>query len=161
MLKGKYYWEIDTNIIPKLLLCQNKIYTITKIHPSYHIKKYYVIVNNLYDNIVLDVILSNCFHPNAYGGEKLGTVNINKPPEFSKFCLPDYIINKWKFSENLEYKKVKEDYIFATTDFDNSFLKLWAMDNPHHMPNKDLVSAELKDVDINDKWITVPFPHFI
>ncbi len=161
MLKGKYYWEIDTNIIPKLLLCQNKIYTITKIHPSYHIKKYYVIVNNLYDNIVLDVILSNCFHPNAYGGEKLGSVSIDKPPKFSKFCLPDTIINRWKFSEDCKYEKIPNDLMFTIKDFDNSFLKLWAMDNPHHMPYKSLVSASLREVDSNNNWITIPFPHFI
>ena len=161
MIKGKKYHIIDTDVIPKLLLCQNKIYTIIDIHPSYHIKKYYVIVNNFDDNIVLDVILSNCFHPNAYGGEKLGAVDIKKPPKYSKFCLPDYIINKWKFSEDDEYKKVKDDCIFSIIDFDNSFLKLWAMDNPHHMPSKHLVSAELKDIDKNGEWFTVPFPYFI
>jgi len=161
MIKGKTYHIVYTDIIPNLLLYQNKIYTITKIHPSYHIKKYYVIVNNFFDDIVLDVILSNCFHPNAYGGEKLGSVDIEKPPNYSKFCLPDYIINKWKFSEDIKYKKVKDDYMFSMLDFDNSFLKLWAMDNPHHMPNKKLVSAELRDVDTSGSMVTVSFPHFI
>jgi len=153
MIKGKYYYEVDTNIIPKNLIYNHEVYSIIKIHSSYHIKKYYVIVNNFYENIVVDVILSNCYHPNAYGGEKEGFVFIDKPNKYSKFCLPDTILNNWKFSIDPDYIKQPNDNILSEKDFESSFLKTWAMDNPHHYPYKNNVVAE-KQIFNQDGTIT-------
>jgi hypothetical protein len=160
MIEGKYYYIVDTNIIPKVLLYNYEAYTITKIHSNYHIKKYYIIVNNWEDNIVLDIILSKCYHPNAYGGEDKGFVDIEKPPEYSKFCLPDTIKYKWAFCEDEEYIKQPNDNLLTEKDFENSFLKIWALDNPHHYPCKSLVSAE-KQIWENGKMKKESFKHFI
>jgi hypothetical protein len=161
MLKGKIHHrvKVDPIVIPTTLMYQNTPYKITKVHPNYHIKEYCVVVNNFDDNIVLDIVLLNCFHPNVIGGEKKGFVDINKPPKESKYCMPDYIINRWKFCEDPDYIKVPGDNILSMKDFNDSFLKIWAMDNPHHYPSKKLVSAEYKHF-ANGKWVIDQFPHF-
>jgi len=143
MLQGKNYYTLNLSsvIIPGRIIFNHNAYFITKLHKSYHIKKYFVIVDNLQNNIIQDVIIYKCFHPNAWGEE---FPDIENPPKYSKFCLPDWLLGHYKFTDNSNYLKLKGEKIFTRKDFENDFLWLWQMDNPHHWLDKEFVDGERK-----------------
>ncbi len=139
MLRGKCYHTIEPKkaIIPTTLLHNKKIYNIFWCHWAYKIKKYFVVVNNKTDNILKDIIIFRAFHPNAYGGEEEGTIEIGNPTKYSKMCIDNYFINNFKFIENKKPgKKIINRWMIET-----HFLGFWTLDNPHHWPRKEFVKV--------------------
>lgn len=149
MLSGKCYYKSPfmSNIKPGRIIYLGKSYKITWLHPNYAIKKYYIVVNNKTENIFEDLILSKCFHPNAFGGDK-GFVNINRPPKYSKFCLPDWIFGS-RVIDNDHYQKIFDGKIphpgyniISDMYIKLAYLSLWCLDNPHHQPISENVKTE-------------------
>ena len=144
MIKGKCYYESPTNchIIPGYVLYMRQAYQIKSTHPNYHIKKYFILVNNKVDNLVEDLIISNCCHPNAMVDENEPDIFLDKPPKYSRFCLPYNTYGSKFITEEIwqnimdgviprpEYDVISDAYIRS------SFLSLWAIDNPHHLPQQ-------------------------
>lgn len=120
-------------------------YKIIKVHKGYHIKKYWIIVNNKKENIIEELWLGECLHPNAWGGED-GEIDLDNPPLKSKFCLPQYIIgskliSNSLFSSYLHQEKPFPKYLTRTSDQIKSMLSEWCLDDPHHFPPKYYVTT--------------------
>jgi len=140
MIYDKQYYESKNNIIlkPKTIMFKFEKYNIIKCHPNYYIKKYYIIVNNKKDNIIQDIIICNSCHPNAWGGEN-ENLNLDKPPEFSKFCLPNDIIgaklisdsSMQKYADNINSRPTYKIYSDNPIRY---MLMYWSLDDPHHFP---------------------------
>jgi len=140
MINGKDYYESKKELLlkPKFIMFKFKKYNIIKCHPNYYIKKYYIIVNNKKDKIIQDIIICNCCHPNAWGGED-GGINIEKPLKFSKFCLPNDVKGAKLISDLLMQKYVDDisnrpDYKFYSDNPIRYMLMSWSLNDPHHFP---------------------------
>jgi len=151
MLSGKHYYQspVGCVITPGRIIYMNRGYKITNLHKNYIIKKYYIVVNNKDENIFEDLILFKCFHPNAFGGDG-GEININYPPKYSKFCLPDWIfgsrfINS-DYHQQIFKREVKKPLYNVISDMyiKMAFLSMWCLDNPHHQPVNEYVKTEPK-----------------
>jgi hypothetical protein len=147
MLKGKEYYKSKSNVIliPKYVMFKYEPYKILKCHIGYHIKSYYIVVNNKSDNIIQEIIISDCCHPNAYGGENTD-LDLNKPPKFSKFCLPKTVTGSKLISDKLMKKyqrdvSIRPDYNIYSNKHIRYMLKSWAMDDPHHYPLRSHVTT--------------------
>jgi hypothetical protein len=151
MLSGRYYYKspIECNIKPGRIIYLGKVYTITQLHKNYHVNRYYIVVNNKKENLFEDLILSNCFHPNAFGGTN-GYININSPPKYSKFCLPDWVFGAEFIDSKVHQKIIKgllpkpNHNIISDMYIRMAFLSVWVLDNPHHQPISDYVKTEPK-----------------
>lgn len=143
MINGKQYYEStkDSLIIPKYAMYKHNKYNIIYTHPSYHIKKYYIIVNNKKERLIQDIIIFNSCHPNAWGGEDK-ELNIKYPPKFSKFCLPIDVIGAKLISDELAKKYVRDvlvrpEYIYYCDNWIKQILNVWSLDDPHHLPLRE------------------------
>ena len=150
MIFGKSYYKSPRGCVikPGRIIYEHTPYKITNLHENYHIKKYYIIVNNKKENLFRDLIISQCFHPNAMGSEDVGVVKIEEPPKYSRFCLPDNIFGS-KFINSDEHRlilrgdiKPPDHRIISDMYIRMAFLRIWAMDNPHHVPNNKSVETE-------------------
>jgi hypothetical protein len=149
MFIRRSYYKSKGIVIPGRVLFQGTPYFIKYLHPSYHIKKYFIIVNNKRDNIFEDLIIFKCYHPNALGGEER-LVHIDKPPKYSKFCLPDWVKGS-KFINSDDHRKMLKgllpmpDYnVISDMYLRMAFLSIWVLDNPHHEPLSEYVKTEPK-----------------
>ena len=150
MINGRVYYKSPKSLLlkPTNVQYMNQIYNIVKTHPNYWVKEYYIIVNNKDENIIEDIIICNCFHPNAWGGED-NKVYINNPPKFSRFCLPDSIQGSQLVNDNklrkIQRGLLKKSKQKIVSDF---FIRLmigtWGLDNPHHEPPKEFVTTNPK-----------------
>jgi len=143
MIYGKSYYESKKGILlkPTIVMFKYKKYNIVSCHPGYHIKKYYIIVNNKNDRLIQDVIICDCCHPNAWGGE-VSRLNVEKPPKFSKFCLPNDVKGAKLISDLMmkKYEKsvvIRPDYAFYSDIHIRYMLMMWSLDNPHHYPLRE------------------------
>lgn len=151
MLSGKCYYKSPfMNVIkPGRITYLGQGYKIINLHKNYHIKKYYIIVNNKSENLFEDLILFKCFHPNAFGGES-GIININSPPKYSKFCLPDWIFGSQVINNDAHKKiisgeiKKPSNNVISDMYIRMAFLSVWCLDNPHHQPVSEYVKTEPK-----------------
>jgi len=143
MIYGKNYYESKKGILlkPTIVMFKYRKYNIINCHPGYHIKKYYIIVNNKNDRLIKDIIISDCYHPNAWGGEN-GEIDIKKPPKFSKFCLPNDIkgsklISDSRMKKYSESITIRPDYPFYSDIHIRYMLMMWTLDDPHHFPLRE------------------------
>jgi len=143
MIKGKEYYESLTGLIikPRYVMYKHKKYDIISTHPSYQIKKYYIIVNNKKDRLIKDVIIYKSCHPNAWGGENK-SLNINYPPKYSKFCLPTDTIGSKLISDRLMQRYAnnelkKPEYNIYSDNSIQYMLMSWSLDDPHHLPLRE------------------------
>lgn len=148
MLSGKHYYESYRGVIkPSRIIYMNHGYKITNLHSNYNIKKYYIVVNNKDDNIFEDLIIRDCFHPNAFGGEN-GDLDINYPPKYSKFCLPEWIFGSQLINSDIHQKIFKgkipkpRHNVISDMYIKLAFLSIWCLDNPHHQPIKEYVKTD-------------------
>jgi len=147
MIEGKEYFRSIDVIKPRMAIFKYKHYDIKKLHPNYIIREWYIIVNNKIDKIIENVILADCWHPNAWseGPENYG---INKPPQFSRYCLPNDVIGAKLVSNELmeKYRWNKEkrpSYVtYSKRIIEEHFLKIWSMDDPHHYPSTKHINTE-------------------
>ena len=150
MINGKIYYKSSNGLLikPNNAQYMNHVYSIIKTHPNYWIKKYYIIVNDKKENIIKDIIICNCFHPNSWGGEN-SKIHINNPPKFSRFCLPSSIQDSQLISDD-KLKKIQKGILskpkqkIVSDFFIRLMLGTWSLDNPHHEPLKQFVTTKPK-----------------
>ena len=147
MINDTEYYESFKDILikPKFIMFKYRKYNIISCHKGYEIKKYYIIVNNKKDKIIQNIIISDCCHPNAFGGENK-QLDLNKPPKFSKFCLSDNVKGSKLISNSLMKKYVNDvsiwpNYMFYSNSYIRYMLMYWSLDNPHHYPIKEHVKT--------------------
>jgi len=140
MIYGKNCYESKRGIIikPTIAMFKYKKHIIVDCHPGYYINKYYIVVNNKKDRLIQDIIICDCCHPNAWGGEN-GDINIEKPPKFSKFCLPTDVKGAKLISDSLMKKysesiSIRPNYPFYSDIHIRYMLMMWSLDDPHHYP---------------------------
>lgn len=146
MLKGKVYYGSKSGVIPKNVMYKYESHDITYCHPGYHVKKYYVIVNNTVDKIIEDIIIEDSFHPNAWGMEKQQYIEINKPPKFSRFCSGGSIIGAKLITDTLMKKyqtnpSTIPNYKIYSDKYIRYMISQWGLDNPHHYPLRKHVTT--------------------
>ena len=148
MLKNKEFYESKKGIVlkPLYIMFKYKKYNIIDCHPNYHIKKYFIIVDNKTDNLIQDIIINDSCHPNAWGGED-SNLKIDKPPKFSKFCLPNDVIGAKLISDSLMQKYAKDvsirpSYKFYSDNPIRYMLMSWCLDDPHHFPLKENIKTK-------------------
>lgn len=140
MLKNKYYYTIkpDQTIKPNRMVIGNESFKIQWCHWGYHIKKYFVVVNNFNDNILKEIILDRTYHPNGLG-EITGKADIRNPAKYVKMCVSNRFINKFKFINEQNPIRKKGQKIITSKEIEMFHLSIWVMDNPHHYPRKEYV----------------------
>jgi hypothetical protein len=148
LVKGDNCYESKNGKLlkPYYISFKGEHYIIQTVHDNYYIKKYYIIVNNKKDKIIEDVIISNCCHPNAWGGED-NDLNINKPPKFSQMCLSENYVGRKLISDTLMTKYCNDCNDIVNSTFCNNWvehkiLKVWSMDEPHHYLYPDYVTTK-------------------
>jgi hypothetical protein len=134
----RYESKPGIDLIPNCIMFKYKLYDIIKVHQGYHIKKYWIIVNNKSDKIIEGLWIGGCCHPNAYGGEDK-ELFLNDPPLRSKFCLSETVKGCKIISNSLLTKYSKKEiprpnYPIQSDKLIRFMLTSWYLDNPHHFP---------------------------
>ncbi len=105
------------DIIPELVLKNNRLHKIKKIAKTYNIKSFQIVTDH--NCLINEVHILNSFHPNACDGIWDGTINgvVDTPPPSCKFCLPEFIINRKMTQENVYVVK----RLLSIINFDNCY----------------------------------------